>query len=963
MLRMKHLSSLCFILLLLSIQVSDGETVNNTQDGEGNQAETSHQAVLPIFNEAILSYYVRQSIHHPACVLFKEPGSTSQLETQIQGLWKRANTQRNDQFLYRSWRLGSFLNQSRTTRGVKVPDTLPCLQCFIGTAVPATYNGPGKARDLHQWFAKQVAKLKTKVPEYSEAAFENLQEELVLIVLVDTKSHFDVELQVIQIKRLYSGRVGVLMVHPGSKDIAKLMKDYKVAKLPFFVIIEGKEKNDQTKFHKFEGTESVIEDLKMFLSVRMSSISILTMDNFESDIIRPKVKRSPTLVCFHAPWGRDTSSYLDAFKRSAAEFLLEDGSGLGFGLVDIHRHAEVVTRWVDATYAKSVPFSVLFWWKEVNVKGLVLQQKVFPNITPTPWAVASVLEQSDVAIYNGDGEELQYSPWAGKDDHDQISYGFTSYTPQSCTTSANMSLGLSDIDTDVDICSPSNLPKSKSTNVKSRKPLKGNTSWIKKSSSAASAKPNIAGVDKVTDSKWSSIIERSDVEQTPLRLNAPWRQDVASTTLVVFIQNDCSNCLRKMAMFGILAKSVKMIDGGSMYIMNCTSDPTICSQLHVIGFPTLIAFRGYGEIGSEHCVTPGQATQLIRMDYHGVLEEKLIMEWFSEISVPAVTRLPNRQTFRQSEYQKDDVVLLATMYPLSLAGKYLPTLSSTSHWYPLECYQVACERLYGRANCLAVLTENLERRDVEKSRQQLQMVVTQIEMFRKDGIQSVVFSLGRNLMATLQDESHSQIHAFHSPHRYNLKEGQHCEDDVASCTDLIVEFVQDHGRLPVTHLTLTGFHTHSGAKFGEHHENSIFEHDLPVLIALANKGHLMDGAQFIEALTSAAYELYNKMVFVSINTDEFPKWASRFVPLGYRQKVLDHSDQITQDFLPSLNVYPRLCIVRQDDHRHAAMFPSGEHFTLAPAHSPRVVTKTEILTFAGDFLRHGDSMMLQTEQF
>ena len=66
------------------------------------------------------------------------------------------------------------------------------------------------------------------------------------------------------------------------------------------------------------------------------------------------------------------------------------------------------------------------------------------------------------------------------------------------------------------------------------------------------------------------------------------------------------------------------------------------------------------------------------------------------------------------------------MYPLSLAGKYLPTLSSTSHWYPLECYQVACERLYGRANCLAVLTENLERRDVEKSRQQLQMVVTQV---------------------------------------------------------------------------------------------------------------------------------------------------------------------------------------------------------------------------------------------
>ncbi len=62
----------------------------------------------------------------------------------------------------------------------------------------------------------------------------------------------------------------------------------------------------------------------------------------------------------------------------------------------------------------------------------------------------------------------------------QISFGFTTYTPQSCTTSANSSLGISDIDTDVDLCSPSSLHRIKSTNVKSRQPLKENTSWVKK---------------------------------------------------------------------------------------------------------------------------------------------------------------------------------------------------------------------------------------------------------------------------------------------------------------------------------------------------------------------------------------------------------------------------------------------------------------------------------------------------
>ena len=72
------------------------------------------------------------------------------------------------------------------------------------------------------------------------------------------------------------------------------------------------------------------------------------------------------------------------------------------------------------SFCKTLKVGTTSHFVTLIVSGLVLQQKVFPNITPTPWAVASFLEQSDVAIYNGDGEELQYSPWAGKDDHDQV---------------------------------------------------------------------------------------------------------------------------------------------------------------------------------------------------------------------------------------------------------------------------------------------------------------------------------------------------------------------------------------------------------------------------------------------------------------------------------------------------------------------------------------------------------------
>ncbi|XP_038068342.1 uncharacterized protein LOC119737800 [Patiria miniata] len=946
----------------------DGVSVEEEGTVSAAKSEVSHQELLPVFKEAMLGYYIKRAIHHPVCVLFRPHGPVPNLEKDVHKFWVKAQMQKNN--LYGMWRMGAFINQSKPTRGFRVPDQLPVLRCFIWTAQPTDHRGSGKAKDLHRWFTKQAVKYRDRIPEFSSEALDKLPSniELVLIMFVNAESHHEIETHMYeyQIRESYTDSTQLFVVHPGSDDVDRLMEQYRIRTLPSVIVLDPNDTVKNRVVQKFEGPESSFERLRAFLRLRMSPITILTLHNFESSIISPKEKRLPTLVCFHAPWGRDTGSYLDALQRSAAEFHLGDGTGLQFKSLELTQHAEVVTRWVDATYAKSVPFSVLFWWEETEDMGVVLQQKLLPDVTPTPWTVATFLEQNQVSIYNAQGEELQYSPWEGHDIDNEISYGFTSYTPNLCTSYANSSLGIPDDVYNQDMCDPTSLQPTKKSKVKNKgenkAPERQKSLWVKKKSSTSS-QPMIGKIPQVTDTSWASIVERSQTPGGALRLAKPWRKDVTSTTLVVFIQTDCSNCRRKMVVFERLVDSLKMIDGASMYIMNCTSDPVTCSQLRVIGFPTLIAFRGYGEIGSENCVSPGHANQLIRMDFHGMLEEKSIMEWFSEISLPAVKHLPSIKQFQQSTFQKEDVILLATMYPLSLAGRYLPALASTHRWYPLECYRVACEQLYGRASCLAAISENLGSRDVERSKRDKDMIVTQVEMLRKDGIKSLIFSLGRNLMVTLQDESDSQIHAFHSPHKYNLKEGQRCEDDPASCTDLIVAFVQDHGRLPVTHLTMTGFHTHSGTKFGEHHENSIFEHNLPVLIALANKGHLMEGAQFIEAFTSAAYEFYNQMVFVSLNTDEFPKWASRFVPVGYRQKILEYGDRITQDLIPSLNVYPRLCIVRQDDHRHAAMFPPAERFTLAQANSPRVVTKDEIATFAREFLRMGDEMMLQTEQF
>ena len=41
----------------------------------------------------------------------------------------------------------------------------------------------------------------------------------------------------------------------------------------------------------------------------------------------------------------------------------------------------------------------------------------------------------------------------------------------------------------------------------------------------------------------------------------------------------------------------------------------------------------------------------------------------------------------------------------------------------------------------------------------------------------------------------------------------------------------------------------------------------------------------VQELTDSAYHLYNKMVFVSLDVDEFPQWASHFVPQGYSRQI------------------------------------------------------------------------------
>ena len=82
---------------------------------------------------------------------------------------------------------------------------------------------------------------------------------------------------------------------------------------------------------------------------------------------------------------------------------------------------------------------------------------------------------------------------------------------------------------------------------------------------------------------------------------------------------------------------VSFTAGGATYFVNCTSDPAVCRENNVTGFPTLSVFRGFGWLGSEQCVKAQRdalSPAYTRIDYHGVL----LVSIRTRFAVPNLTR-------------------------------------------------------------------------------------------------------------------------------------------------------------------------------------------------------------------------------------------------------------------------------------------------------------------------------------
>lgn len=73
------------------------------------------------------------------------------------------------------------------------------------------------------------------------------------------------------------------------------------------------------------------------------------------------------------------------------------------------------------------------------------------------------------------------------------------------------------------------------------------------------------------------------------------------------------------------------LEGGSLYLVNCTTERELCTAHKIRGYPYITAFRGQGWLGHSHCVSQNsEHLPYTRTNYHGVIQ---VMLELSQINI------------------------------------------------------------------------------------------------------------------------------------------------------------------------------------------------------------------------------------------------------------------------------------------------------------------------------------------
>lgn len=679
---------------------------------------------------------------------------------------------------------------------------------------------------------------------------------------------------------------------------------------------------------RLEGAIEVNQNrVELWALLETSSARHLIGKDLDNAVSSSRMKE-PLLVCLYASWAHNVLPFVNAFERSVDSFARQNGS-LQFSLFDVSRNKQHLSHF-NATLLTNLPALVLFH-QSGNPDDMTINSDTLLGEIPTPWTVymfvKSVMRES---LLDHDGNILEFLPWSRQVDVQEtpceMAPGATGMCAASWENSTLIDQSARMIQEPADRTVPSVL---KSYQASHKRPRKRTVSLGQE----ISQKLNLGTVGHIpiaTKDVWHTI------QKMALKPKAAYSLQAGSNTLnpatpvalVVFVQEGCSFCQALLGKFNQLAKSVGFISGATMFLVNCTTETHLCNQEDISGYPSLYAYRGFTQ--PDKCIEKPIQLVAKRIPYHGVLYPTSILEWLSDISMPAV----NMDSHQKSE-NEDSVQLHATLYSQSSARYHFRSLHG--HWFTYQCFITICEQLLGQAVCVASYAP-----DIDHYSKLSEPVVSDITLSRNDGIQATVFSTGRSLSSILNDHSASLLHRFHNAHRYNITPSQTCEQNHVKCTSLLVQYVRDHRRPPVLPLTDKTFHV----------DEDLLS-DLPVMIALAHEANLSKNSDFYLTYSAVAKKLYTNMVFSTVNVDLYPSWAGRFVPVGFWSSMEAQA------------IYPRLCIVQGKDHTKAAFFPDMHKYVNnnSDEKSQWQWTDEIIMKFAEDFLREPQSLLVRTEHF
>lgn len=785
---------------------------------------------------------------------------------------------------------------------------VPYTKCYIGQSTQKDFVFKNKRKGFLKW----INSLDTILP-YKLLTDPNLEKLSVkdnVFILVMIPGIFNFESSEKLMNEVIESNDGTLkvdayMVPPDTECERTLFKKQMVSIFPSGLLLHRNKAYERAELVKeFVGSHEVTAMfIKLYLLVEKMKSFVVSAEQFELYTNFKHYVESPVLLYIYSSQSESSYLGLHAFHRTLLEFSMKKRT-VQFGIFDISErlNGHALERNVKVSVS-SLPF-VLCVHQHGEGSSKIRQKSMKHNSIPTIHAVELFLQT------------LQLMP-------SLKSKGIPHF--EMCASN------ITDVCMVGDEFNAENIVEEKTRKIKTR---------------AVKRRRKSGELRYITEKMWNRIF----ATEKPSKYHFSKRKNVFSESrllLVIFIREGCSFCDIAMSEFRRVAKEVAYLPNLFVYLMNCTENTLRCKQLSITGFPTLLLFRVVSAYEHKQCLPAEYFLQPAVTDYHGNFEADEILAWLSASTLPVIT-FPEAQQNISAEWKERNIRLKARLFSKAFASRYLPR-SINNKLLPLKCFLVMCELLYAQVSCVGLPEDNTLLHRDEK-----ELVVSSVEFQRRDGAHVMLFKTGVPMKRSLTEEESVGSSFFHHTHRYNISSTFRCEDNHVKCDHVMMEFINDHAHMPVTHINTGMFHSHQ--------KGNSYLGKKPILMSLAHSKNITQHSKFYQQLYDVAVKLYKDVNVAVLDVDQHSHWANLFVPRGYYSQSYASND----DF--KLHRYPRFCLIDIDDHRHAAFYPTIEEdgkggIKIAHAHISGTINENELVVFVNKYLFNRSVVTMETEHF